>query len=336
MRIEIDTIQAAKINCMVYTKSNNNPSKVAVLLLLLIQNTGLALAVKGSKLSGSQYIASTAVLLNELVKFLLSAVFYYFVERRAPPTLESTRENPSFFQLLTQSENLLFVVPCLIYATQNNLVFVALDLLDAALYQVLANLKIITTAICSVIMLNKSLHRLQWMALLLLAIGEALAEASTKNSSKDSSNIFKGTMVMIFYAILSGFAGVFTEKILKKRSTLSFWMKSMILYFWGFVINLVYMAFSDSDKIIKLGFFHDYTWKVWLVIFLLSFGGILVSVVITWFDNIVKVYVTCCALFLTSVFSWLLFDFVYTMQFILAACIVSISILIYSDPVVQQ
>ncbi len=121
------------------------PSRVAVLLLLLVQNTGLALAVKGSKLSGSQYIASTAVLLNELAKFLLSAVFYYILER--PRTSGPLQHDDSFVGLLSKSENLLFVVrmpgkynnwkvPCVIYATQNNLVFVALELIDAALYQV--------------------------------------------------------------------------------------------------------------------------------------------------------------------------------------------------------
>ncbi len=59
-------------------------------------------------------------------------------------------------------------------------------------------------------MLNKSLHRLQWMALLLLAIGEALAESSTKKGGEDSRNVFLGTLIMIFYSVLSGFAGVFT------------------------------------------------------------------------------------------------------------------------------
>jgi hypothetical protein len=49
-----------------------NPQKFGILLLLLAQNTGLALAVKSSKSSGATYIASTAVVLNELIKFLIS------------------------------------------------------------------------------------------------------------------------------------------------------------------------------------------------------------------------------------------------------------------------
>jgi hypothetical protein len=83
------------------------------------------------------------------------------------------------------------------------------------------------------------------MALLLLATGEALAESSSKKG-ENSSDVFRGTMVMIFYAALSGFAGVYTERILKKRGQLSFWAKSMLLYFWGMVINLLFMAYQDG------------------------------------------------------------------------------------------
>lgn len=183
-------------------------------------------------------------------------------------------------------------------------------------------------------MLGKKLHRLQWMALLLLAIGEALAESGSK-SGGNAQNVFLGTLVMVFYAGLSGFAGVYTEKMLKKKSNMSFWLKSMILYFWGSAINILFMLFNDWNLLTEHGFFYGYTSTTWLVVFLFSFGGLLVSVVITQFDNIVKVYVTCMSLFLTSICSYILFDFHYTLQFVLAACIVSISILVYSDPVVN-
>ena len=183
-------------------------------------------------------------------------------------------------------------------------------------------------------MLGKKLHRLQWMALFLLAIGEALAESGSQ-SEGNAKNVLLGTIAMFLYAALSGFAGVFTEKMLKKKSSMSFWMKSMILYFWGTVINAIFMIFKDGALISAQGFFYGYNFSTWIVVFLFSFGGLLVSIIITQFDNIVKVYVTCCSLFLTSVFSYLLFNFHYTMEFILAALIVSISILIYSDPIVN-
>jgi drug/metabolite transporter (DMT)-like permease len=61
-------------------------------------------------------------------------------------------------------------------------------MIDTTLYQVtlllltilsgskaLSNMKIITTAVFAVIMMNKVLHRIQWCALILLAAGAVLA-----------------------------------------------------------------------------------------------------------------------------------------------------------------
>lgn len=113
-----------------------NPRKLLILLLLLVQNTGLALSVKASKDAEKSYIPSTVVILNEVIKFIVCAAIYLSGRDHD----SSERSKPSFshfFHNLTLYENLPFVVPCIIFATQNNLVFVALGLIDAALYQVL-------------------------------------------------------------------------------------------------------------------------------------------------------------------------------------------------------
>jgi len=309
--------------------------RFGLLGLLLFQNTFLALSIKASKSGEVHYINSTVVFLNEILKLIVCTALYLTDKNDTSNGNES--KISYFFKMLMEKENLLYVIPCVIYAVQNNIVFIALGMIDAALYQVLANLKIITTGLFSVLMLQKSLHRLQWMALTLLAVGEALAENAASSSSDEESTAHStalgGVMLMILFATLSGFAGTFMEIMFKKKNTnMSFWMRSMLLYFWGAVVNGILVLLNDGSQVAEKGFFYGYFPMTWIALCLLAFGGLLVSVVITQFDNITKVYVTCLAIFTTSIFSYYIFEFHYNLNFILAAFVVCISILVYNDP----
>lgn len=61
----------------------------------------------------------------------------------------------TFFEILKLS------VPSLIYTVQNNLLYFALSRLEAATFQVCYQTKLMTTAIFSVLFLNKKLSMLQ-------------------------------------------------------------------------------------------------------------------------------------------------------------------------------
>ena len=72
----------------------------------------------------------------------------------------------------------LFVVPSLIYWLHNNVQFLTLQYVDAPTYQILGNLKIVTTGLLFYIWLRRKLTPLQWMALVLLMIGAATSQVS--------------------------------------------------------------------------------------------------------------------------------------------------------------
>lgn len=70
----------------------------------------------------------------------------------------------------------LFVVPSIIYWLHNNVQFMTLKYVDAPTYQILGNLKIVTTGLLFWVWLRRKLTPLQWMALVLLMIGAATSQ----------------------------------------------------------------------------------------------------------------------------------------------------------------
>ena len=86
-------------------------------------------------------------------------------------------------------ETLKLLVPSGLYTLQNNLLFVALSNLDAATYQVTYQLKILTTALFSVLMLGKKLDSMKWVSLLILMAGVSLVQVNFTFKSPQKSII---------------------------------------------------------------------------------------------------------------------------------------------------
>lgn len=69
-------------------------------------------------------------------------------------------------------------VPSALFTVQNSLSFLALSHLDAATYQIMGQLKILTTALISVHILKKRLSNFKWFSLLILVAGVSLLQVS--------------------------------------------------------------------------------------------------------------------------------------------------------------
>jgi UDP-sugar transporter A1/2/3 len=82
-------------------------------------------------------------------------------------------------------EVLKLCVPSLLYTVQNNLLYLALTNLDAATYQVCYQLKILTTAVFSAVLLHRKFSRLKWLSLVILTVGVAIVQLS---GSEDGSH----------------------------------------------------------------------------------------------------------------------------------------------------
>jgi UDP-sugar transporter A1/2/3 len=231
-------------------------------------------------------------------------------------------------------DTLLMGVPAGLYAFQNNLLFVALSNLDSSIFQVIYQLKVLTTALFSVLLLNRKLDGMKWIALVMLFFGVLLVqlqiseqEASGSKHSADS-NALVGLIAVLASCITSGFAGVFFEKVLK-QSQASIWTRNIQLSLFGSLTSFVVMITNDYSGIETNGFFFGYTPLVWVVIFNQALGGLVVAAVVKYADSIVKGFAMSLSIILGCIASMWLFDFRPTIQFFFGSIIVIFAVWLY-------
>ena len=137
-------------------------------------------------------------------------------------------------------------------------------------------LKILTTALFSVFLLKKTIEKLQWFSLFLLAIGVALvtwpsSEESNKQLAAQTQATWMQQMIgfgaVLMATMTSGFAGVYFEKILKTGPT-SVWMRNIQLAIFGTIFGLVIVFTFDHKAVMEKGFFQGYSTIVWIVVLL--------------------------------------------------------------------
>jgi drug/metabolite transporter (DMT)-like permease len=151
-----------------------------------------------------------------------------------------------------------YVVPALCYAFNNNVaVYLQVDSvkqrscsflnailreahfqtqMDAATFHVLCNMKILTTAILYRVILGRMLSPRKWLALFLLFAGSALnAMASVQEEHawdyRETFITWTGMVVMLFYCVVSGFAGVYTELLMRQHMQQSMFEQGSSLSF---------------------------------------------------------------------------------------------------------
>jgi UDP-sugar transporter A1/2/3 len=106
-------------------------------------------------------------------------------------------------------ESLKLAIPALLYVVQNNLLFVALSNLSVPLYQVTNQGKLLRRP-CSRLLLNKSISGMQYLSLLVLALGVAVVQLSSIEKVEASDeNVEHADGQLI--GLLAVFASCFTS-----------------------------------------------------------------------------------------------------------------------------
>lgn len=242
--------------------------------------------------------------------------------------ISPTHQKMFFFQLK-------MTVPSLIYVLQNNLLYVSASNLDVATYQVTYQLKILTTALFAVFMLRKKLFSTQWGSLVILVIGVALvqlAQGGEERAMTVEQNRALGFAAALGACVLSGFAGIYFEKMLK-TSDLSVWMRNIQLSLLSLPLSLITAYANDGAALNDKGFLYGFDAFVYFLVLLQAGGGLIVAVVVKYADNILKGFATSLAIVLSCFASIILFSFQVTLQFALGTMLVIASVFLYGhDP----
>ena len=184
-------------------------------------------------------------------------------------------------------------------------------------------------------MLHKKLSQIQWLSLVLLFVGISIVQLQSQDAEKAKKtlsvqqNHLLGMAAVLISCIMSGFAGVYFEKLLKNTPQ-SLFLRNVQLSIIGVVFGVMTMYISEREQLRKYGFYHGYDGVVWIVILLQSCGGLTVAVVIKYADNILKAFSTSAAIILACVASVYFFDFHLSMQFAFGGLLVILAVYMYS------
>lgn len=194
-------------------------------------------------------------------------------------------------------------------------------------------MKVFTTAIFSVVLLDRKLSIVKWISLVLLFIGVSMVTVDPSSIGKDKENhhFLTGVIAVAISCLSSGFAGVYFEKILKGSSA-SVWLRNVQLGFFGSIAAVIGMFAHSYQEIAEKGFFFGYSTLVWLVIIQQAVGGLIVAAVVRYADNILKGFATSISIIISALASVYLFGFILTILFGIGTILVVVSIYLYGLP----
>ncbi|KAL5532861.1 hypothetical protein ACEPAF_4635 [Sanghuangporus sanghuang] len=355
------------------------PLKYVSLLTLAIQNAALSIVMHYSRVStpaSRSYSPASAVLLNEILKGTISFIIAFARTPSAPPIGLNPRRSSrglarapaSCIGRLSRLSGEIFApdcwklsIPAILYVIQNSLQFVAISNLPVASFQVAYQMKIMTTAAFSVMLLGKRLSKAKWMSLLLLAVGVGIVQVQTASVNAVPPKVheavgsaaaaapkhfhvmfpLKGFAAVIAACFTSGLAGVYFEMVLK-NSKADLWVRNVQLSLFSLIPALLPVIFSSSPSGTdpSNSFFGDIfknfgAWA-WATVSIQVFGGLITAVVIKYSDNILKGFATSLSIILSFLASVILFDFHITSSFLFGASIVLAATWIYNQPTPRE
>ena len=214
-----------------------------------------------------------------------------------------------------------FAVPALCYTMQNYLWYFALSNLDSVTAAVTSQMKVITTAVASVVMLGRRLSTPQWATLLVLTGGLVVIQLKDPGRSSQQRNTALGGLAMLLATVLSAYSGVFLEKLFK-TVPLPLWLQSLQLSAFALPISAACMLAHDAQSLRAGELLSGFNRVVWCAVGLNALGGLAVSMALKYADNILKTFAVGVSIVLNCAVSAVLLDAPLTPRVILGVTMV--------------
>jgi solute carrier family 35 (UDP-sugar transporter), member A1/2/3 len=326
--------------------------KLMLLVGMVLQNSATVLVGRYSRSSvpsDELYVVNHLIVVTEIGKLIFSCMFEYVSTNGQ--LLHSVQVNI----VQKPQDALKILVPALLYLVQNTLLYVALSNLTAPVFQVTYQAKLVTTAIVSVLMLNRSYSVQQWVCLVGLSLGVAvvvLGEDTKKVTTvAGDQSLTVGLIAVTIACMSSALAGVYFEKVVKtpsggtgdkQQKPVSVWMRNIQLAFFTILTALAQNvwttasatpAASSAVATASKSYFHGFTGWVWLLVLLQAGGGLLVAAVIKYADNVLKGLATGVSVCFATAVSTVLFGTPVSGQFSTGALLILVSVYVFSNPI---
>jgi len=325
-------------------QANAASFKLMLLIGMVLQNTSTVLVGRYTR-SGvpkdQLYDVNHLILIIEASKFMLAAGLEYHT---TGGELLASLEKHVFSRPL---DALKILVPALLYLVQNTLLYVALSNLTAPIFQVTYQGKLVTTAIVSVILLQRKYQLRQWACLCFISVGVAIVVLGAQEDKPDEQkkdvaeqSLVLGLSAVSVACLSSALAGVYFEKVLKKPATdgksgapASLWMRNIQMAFFSMIIAYLQGVFkaAKSDEAPK-DYLHGFTAWAWILVALQAAGGLLVAAVIKYADNVLKGLATGVSVVVSSILSLMIFGTQLGGQFVIGAVMILTSVYFFSNP----
>uniref|UniRef100_A0A0N5BDV0 UDP-galactose transporter n=1 Tax=Strongyloides papillosus TaxID=174720 RepID=A0A0N5BDV0_STREA len=295
---------------------------------------------------------SVGLVVGEAFKLLLSVFFLTYELKSFPKAMKALYIST----FVHWKDTLNTGIPAFLYAIQNLLFQYAISYLDATVLLVTQQLKILTTALFAVLILKSKLSGVQWISMVVLIIGIILIQWKVPESKKSDSVVGNGTeiakvvkedfyplpnplhippqiigLVMVFIGtILSGFSGIFLEKIFKKTSQ-SIWCLNFQLAAFSVPVFFCVSVITDSSKIDEKGLFAGFDWWVIAVYFLYGLHGMVVALLLKHASSILKCFASGFVIASTAIVSIFLFNIIPNLLLIFGTSIILLAVYLYSS-----
>jgi UDP-sugar transporter A1/2/3 len=318
--------------------SNFFSIKTIVLISLCLQNAGYTLLRKYT--TKYEHVSSKEILFVSEVMKLGISIYLISIDTDSKSDAQGTGLSRLIW--LARNSQKMFVL-AIIYGIMNILSFIALEYIGAGEFTICAQLKILTTAAFSVMVLGTSLSFSKWRALTLLVFGCILVASPTfQSGGKGDSTLITqgfGFAAVLTEVVMSGFASIYFEKVVKSTSeSITIWernfqlcMYSLLMY--GFII--AYESYGNSATQNVTGENARLAWSNWSLITLTvsalgATGGLLVAATLKYADSILKTLAAAGAIVLSTVLGHYLLGGPLDMIVSIGACVTIIAIANYT------
>uniref|UniRef100_A0AC35TGB6 UDP-galactose transporter n=1 Tax=Rhabditophanes sp. KR3021 TaxID=114890 RepID=A0AC35TGB6_9BILA len=301
------------------------------------------------------YTAASALFIGEIVKGTFS-IYFLILQTKSLTATAQTLYTETF---INYTECIKSTIPALCYVLQNLLYYYAISYLDATLLLVTEQIRILTTACFATTILHKKLSNIQWMSMVVLIIGIIFMQWQASEGAAKSEEVTNGTdvvttthyypipnplkisptiiglIMVLIGSVLSGFTGIYLEKMYKDN-LMSVWVRNLHLAMFSIPMLVVAALITDFKQIMAGGFFNGFDYWVLTVSVVFGIHGILIALILKYASTILKCFATGFVIALTTIVSIFLFDKHISYLFVIGTCIVLSSVFLYSNfPYIQ-